>query len=154
MSNRSMTDDRRPGTLASLPDEVLQQILSYISSKELGRVQCLSRHFYRLSSEPMLWRRLCRTEFKFWDSKHQIEQKFKGNIGDVDWKTLYVFRKNVEFRTISVLDSILEVQVDRINKFEKIAEFGYDAKDILVQQCHTAGAVEDVLARKSVKPAC
>ncbi|KAH8819596.1 Hemimethylated DNA-binding protein YccV like-domain-containing protein [Xylogone sp. PMI_703] len=135
-------------SLELLPDEVLQQILSYISAQDLARIQRLSRHFYQLSSEPILWRNLCQTEFRYWDSKHHIGQKFRGSVGDVDWKTLYIFRKNVEFRTISILDSIIEVQVDRIEKFERIAEFGYDAKDALVQQCHAPDTIDDVLARR------
>ncbi len=134
---------------SELPDEVLQHILYYLSPSDLlSNVQRVSKRLSRLASEPLLWRHHCRVHFKYWDSKHRIRQKFLGSVGDVDWKTLYMHRKRVEHETADILDSIIEGQVNRIQKFKMIADFGYDAKDTLLQHCRTSETAEDVLARR------
>jgi F-box protein 21 len=136
-------------TLSQLPDEVLQHILFYLSPSDLlSNVQRISKRFSRLASEPLLWRHHCRVQFKYWDSKHRIKQKFLGNVGDVDWKTLYRHRKRVESETTDILDSIIAGQVNRIQKFKMIADFGYDAKDTLLRHCRTCETAVDVLARR------
>ena len=71
-----------------------------------------------------------------------------GNVGDMDWKKLYSYRQKVDFATTRILNSIIEVQIGRIKKFEEISEFGYDAKDALLRHCHTSDAAEDMLARR------
>jgi F-box protein 21 len=136
-------------TLSELPDEVLQHILFYVSPSDLlSNVQPISKRFSRLASEPLLWRHHCRVQFKYWDSKHRITQKFLGKVGDVGWKTLYMHRKKVEYETTDILDSIIEGQVNRIQKFKMIADHGYDAKDTLLKHCRTCETAEDVLARR------
>ena len=143
---------RASGNLESLPDEVLQHILFYISPHDvLLNTQRVSKRFNRLACEPLLWRYHCRTQFKYWDSDHRIRQKFLGNVGDVDWKNLYTHRSKVDLKTTDILDSILDDQVNRIRKFNEIAKFGYDAKDTLLRHCHTSETAEDVLARRCVK---
>jgi F-box protein 21 len=131
-----------------LPDEILQQILFYISPKDTLRIQNTSKRFTRLANEPLLWRHHCRTTFKYWDSKHRIRQKFAGNVGDVDWKKIYLYRRDVDFQTTQALDGILAGQIERIEKFEGISQFGYDAKDTLLRHCATGDEVVDVLARR------
>ena len=69
-------------------------------------------------------------------------------MGDVDWKMLYMHRVTVDTQTTAILDSILADQVNRIKKFNYIAEFGYDAKDTLLRHCQTSESAEDVLARR------
>ncbi|KAE8449928.1 hypothetical protein EG329_007067 [Mollisiaceae sp. DMI_Dod_QoI] len=135
--------------LTDLPDEVLQQIICYCSANDvLLNVQRLSKRFGRLAGAPLLWRYHCKVGFTYWDSKHRIRQKFLGNIADVDWKALYMYRSRVDTQTTELLDSILEGQIDRISKFRSISEFGYDAKDTLVRHCRTHEDAEDVLARR------
>ena len=145
----------RPGeskqrvSLDSLPDEVLQHILYYISPHEiLANAQKVSRRFNRLGSEPLLWRHYCLVEYKYWDSKHRIRQKFTGSVGDVDWKTLFTHRKKIDKETTETLDSILAGQINRIQKFKAIAGFGYDAKDTLLRHCGASEEAEDSLARR------
>jgi F-box protein 21 len=141
-----------PGRLAAwsnLSEELQQHVLWYVSPADLlSSVQRVSKHLRRLASEPLLWRHLCREHFKYWDSKHRIRQKLSGNVGDVDWKALYVHRKRIESETANILDSIIGGQVNRIHKFKMIADFGYDAKDELLKHCRTSETTEDVLARR------
>jgi F-box protein 21 len=140
-------------TLASsfdaLPDEILQLVLFHLSPQDtILNVQRVSKRLHRLGNGPLLWRYYCRVQFRYWDAKHRIRQKFRGSVGDVDWKMLYTHRKKVDIQTTQILDSILEDQVNRIKKFASIGEFGYDAKDTLVRHCRTSESAEDVLARR------
>jgi F-box protein 21 len=138
-----------PVSLTSLPDEVLQHILYFVSPNHvLQNVQRVSKRFYTLGSEPVLWRYHCQAQFKYWDPKHRIGLKFLGCAGNVDWKTLFIHRQKVNSQTTCILDSILQGQVNRIKKFSEIIDFGYDAKDILLQHCRTNEGAEDVLARR------
>jgi F-box protein 21 len=133
-----------------LPDEIVQQILLYVPPEDALRVQNTSKRLSRLANGPLLWRHYCRTMFKYWDSKHRISQKFAGNVGDVDWKKLYFYRRDVDLQTTQALDGILAGQIQRIEKVERISQFGYDAKDTLLRHCATGDGVEDVLARRYV----
>lgn len=134
-----------------LPDEVLAHVLHYLRPEHtILSVQRASRRFARLANESLLWRHHCRTEFEYWDAKHRIKQKFKGDVGDVEWKKLYLYRKHVDIRTSALLDSILSEQIRRIDKTENISEFGYDAKDTLLRNCRADENANDALARRFV----
>lgn len=138
-------------TISDLPDEVLDQVLHYLSPEQtILNVRRASKRFALLSEEPLLWRYYCRTEYTYWDAKHRIKQKFGGDVGDVDWKKLYMYRRNTDIRISELLDSILSEQIGRIDKTKDISEFGYDAKDILLRNCRVEIDTEDVLARRCV----
>lgn len=139
-----------PGTIFSdLPDEVIQQILFYVAPEDtLANVQLTSRRLTRLGNEPLLWRYYCRTCFKYWDSRHRIDLKFAGSASDVDWKKIYFYRCNVDAQTTKSLNGILSAQIKRIEKYEKISQYGYDAKDTLLRHCQTGDNASDVLARR------
>ncbi|KAI9643458.1 hypothetical protein NHQ30_008077 [Ciborinia camelliae] len=137
----------RVSGFASLPDEVLQQILYYNSPHDiLSNIQLVSKRFNRLGNTPLLWRYHCRVLFKYWDVKHSFSQKIAGNVGDVDWKALYMHRDNVDSRTTEALNGLIESRANRIVKFAEIGRFGYDAKDTLLRHCHIRS--NDQLARK------
>jgi F-box protein 21 len=139
-------------SLNDLPDEIIQQILFYISPGDALVVQHVSRRLNQLVNEPLLWRHHCLKSFKYWDAKHRIRQKFAGIVADVDWKKIYFYRRDVDVQTTRILNGILDGQIKRIEKFESISQFGYDAKDTLLRHCATDEAVEDVLARRYVCP--
>jgi F-box protein 21 len=135
-------------SLSSLPDEVIQAILFYVPPADLPAVQMASKQLCRLSNEPLLWRYHCRTEFRYWDPRHNIRQKFRQRAASVDWKKLYVHRFVVDQTATRLLDSILESQTGRIGKTQQIVDLGYDAKDTLLRHCHAGDETEDVLARR------
>lgn len=141
-------------SLSDLPDEIIQQILFHITPEDAVVVQHVSRRLAQLVNEPLLWRHHCLMSFKYWDAKHRIRQKFAGIVADVDWKKLYFYRRDIDVQTTKILDGILAGQIKRIEKFESISQFGYDAKDTLLRHCATDEAVEDVLARRYVFPLC
>lgn len=140
-------------SIADLPDEILQLILHQVPSEDtLLHIQRLSRRFARICNEPLLWRYHCVRTFRYWDPKHRIQQKLLASVGNVDWKKLYLYRRHVESQTNAALDGILAGQIRRIEKYDRISSFGYDAKDALLRHCRTGDDAEDVLARRSAKP--
>ncbi|RAL61923.1 hypothetical protein DID88_002412 [Monilinia fructigena] len=137
----------RVSAFTFLPDEILQQILYYISPHDnISTVQLVSKRFNRLGNAPLLWRHHCCALFKYWDTKHSFSQKVAGSVGDVDWKALYIHRDNVDSRTTKALNNLLQSRANRIANFGEIGEFGYDAKDTLLRHCRIRG--DDQLARK------
>ncbi|KAH0543989.1 hypothetical protein FGG08_001756 [Glutinoglossum americanum] len=131
-----------------LPDEVIQAILCYVPPVDLPAVQKVSKRLNRLSNEPLLWRYHCKTQFKYWDPSHNIQQKFKQRVASVDWKKLYIHRVVVDRTVTRLIDSILEIQTGRIGKTQQIVDLGYDAKDTLLRHCHAGDEMEDALARR------
>ncbi|KAI1003703.1 hypothetical protein K3495_g4506 [Podosphaera aphanis] len=69
-------------------------------------------------------------------------------VADVDWKCLYSYRRDVDSKATQLLDSILSTQVDRISKYHAIAQYGYDAKDIMLRHCHVNESDPDALSRR------
>ncbi|KAL5976465.1 hypothetical protein ACLOJK_020798 [Asimina triloba] len=49
-----------PATLSSLPSDLLTRILHLLDGPSLAAISCTSSHLRALSSDPALWRRLCR----------------------------------------------------------------------------------------------
>lgn len=136
-------------SLDGVPDEVIQHILHFVSPDDnLRSVQLLSKRFNRLANEALLWRHYCRISFRYWAPEHQFQEKLQGLATDVDWKDLWMIRRRRNSHVGHLLDGILTTQVGRIKKFEQICLLGYDAKDFLLEQCHTDESAEDVLARR------
>ena len=135
-------------SLAGLPDEIFQQILYHVPPASIPALQQASKRFNDRTDEPLLWRHYCGTEFRYWSVEHGIRRKFGGYVADVDWKKLYEHRCAVDRTTRRIIDSILASQMGRIEKFQSIAELGYDAKDTLMQQYRIGDDAEDALARR------
>ena len=60
-------------SLGELPDEVLIDIMSYLTIHDLVRVSAVSKLFKQLSEQPMLWNTLNMFPNKFKLSQHQFE---------------------------------------------------------------------------------
>ena len=133
--------------LADLPNEIIQQILFYVPPSSVLAIQRVSRRFNDLT-QPLLWRYHCRTQFKFWDQKHNIQEKFSYEVAKVDWKKVFSNRHSIDRATSHAIDAILCSQVGRVEKFQTVVEFGYDAKDTLLRHLDVDDDAEDVLARR------
>jgi F-box protein 21 len=134
-----------------LPDEVIAQIISLLPSEDIiANVQLVSRRLRGICLEPLLWRYHCKVSFRYWDSSRNIRQKFWGRLEDTDWRSLFLDRRRIHHRTSSILDSILSEQINRIGRIERIASFGYDAKDTLLGHINNVHDETDALARRSV----
>lgn len=136
-------------SLTTLPDELIQQILRHVPPVSIPALQQVSIQFNDLTKEPLLWRHYCVKNFRYWSHEHEIQQKLKKYVADVDWKRLYVHRYCVDRTTRRILDSILASQTGRIDKYQNIVDLGYDAKDTLMHQYCVGNDAEDVLARRS-----
>lgn len=136
-------------SLEQVPDEIIQQLLYYISPEDnLQCFQLLSRRFHHLSNEGLLWRHHCRISFRYWLPDHQINNKLHLRVTDVDWKHLFLLRLHRNRLISKLLDGVLETKVGRLKKFESICRLGYDAKDFLLAQCRIGESAKDVLARR------
>ena len=140
-------DSMATTSISDLPGEIIQQILLYCPPITLAAVQRLSRRYNALV-EPFLWRHQCRTQYRYWDPEHHIKEKLRGNINDVDWQNVFSERQRIDRITSSALEGILANQMGRIDKFQRIVECGYDAKDCLLQHMAIDDDGEDVLARR------
>ena len=140
----------RPPRLASihgLPNELLQHVLLYVPPLSIIAFEQVCRRFANVVGS-YNWRSLCYTQFRYWDRRHDISAKFEDRGTNIDWKRIYVERHRSHRETSRLLDGILSTQVGRIDKFQKIIDIGYDAKDCLLEQLAVDDGAGDVLARR------
>ena len=136
-----------PFVLTDLPNEVLFEVLTHVPPTSVARLQRTSRKFNDLA-QPLLWRYYCQTHFKYWSEERHIHQILQEDASKVDWKKIFA-QRHVIGRDISrELNGILNSQVGRGEKCERIISVGYDAKDMLLQNLEVGDDAEDVLARR------
>jgi len=138
-----------PKVLTDLPNEVIYQILQCLSPSDVPSLELVSKGFRTLARQPVLWQHFCRSSFRYWDQRWDIDSRFKANAANVeDWKGIYSERHLIDRSTTHQIDSILSSQVGRIGKSAKIIGLGYDAKDTLIRHLGVGDDAEDVLARR------
>lgn len=141
----------RARALDSFPNEIILHILHFLPPEDnLLAFQLLSRHLRRVANTPHLWRHHCADAFKYWNPDHEFQQKLRAppSESDVDWKRLFIERKQRNERIALLFDGILSTRLGRLWRFEQICQQGYDAKDFLIEQCRVDEDAEDVLARR------
>ena len=134
-------------SLTHLPNEVILHILFYLPPDCVPALQQVSQRFNDLA-QPLLWKYHCRTQFKHWSEEHCMREKLSDNASKVDWKLIFTKRHNIDRAVSRELDSILSSQLGRNEKIQRIACFGYDAKDTLLRHLNIGEEAEDVLARR------
>jgi F-box protein 21 len=136
-------------SLADVPDDIIRQILLYVPPEDnLAVLQLVCKRWLVLARDPVLWRRHCRTSFKFWNPTHRIAQRLVDRASEVGWHELWIQRKATDARNERLLRDLLSSKVGRLKKLGEICRHGYDAKDFLLEQLRTDDSVEDVLARR------
>lgn len=135
-------------SLGDIPDEIIRQILFYVSYSENLNVQSLARRFRHVGNEPLLWRYYCRTAFEYWQPSHDFPQKLRQPVSEVDWKALCLSRVKKNARLSRTFESLLKSKLYRMLKMEQICKELYDAKDFLLRQIKTDDSADDVLARR------
>ena len=138
-------------TLDDLPDEVIESIIFYLPPADLYALQLTSNRLNRLANSPLLWRYHCRTQYKYWDPKHRIRERFAGAVLSFEWKELYAYRHRVARNTNSILNKIISNETGRIAAFKEAVEPGYDVKDTLLENTRAGEDEDDVLARRYVR---
>lgn len=88
--------------------------------------------------------------YRWWEERHNVAaKKASRHIADVNWKELFFHRHKVELITLRFLNEIIEDPMNHIVKFNKVVDFGYDAKDCLKEQAEVSDTdVDDPLARR------
>ena len=64
------------------------------------------------------------------------------------WKNIYIFRAKTDREVEASLEEVITKQRCRIEEMQQIVRCGYDAKAILLKNCHAPDTAEDVLARR------
>ncbi|EED14167.1 conserved hypothetical protein [Talaromyces stipitatus ATCC 10500] len=137
-----------PANLDDLPDEILHLILHYSDPTQCLALERTSRRFRGVTNEPLLWRQYCQSHFRYWDDKHDFDEKLRRPPSTVAWKELFAERYFTDWVTTKVLDDILSSQSGRINKAQIIIDHGYDAKDTLLRHSRASTDLDDYLARR------
>ncbi|KAL1837574.1 hypothetical protein VTJ49DRAFT_3634 [Mycothermus thermophilus] len=136
-------------SLGDVPDEIVRHILLYLSPEHtLQSIQLVSRRYHHLANEPLLWRWHCVRSFRFWSPEHKLDEKLAARASSVDWKGLWITRKQRNLRAADLLNGIINSTVHQVHRLKGICEMGYDVKDFLLEQIHCDHSVEDVLARR------
>ncbi|KAJ5520632.1 hypothetical protein N7463_001085 [Penicillium fimorum] len=76
-----------------------------------------------------------------------MPRKLAHPVNSTDWKALFVSKYQVDRSVTRILDSILGSQTGRIEKFRRVINMGYDAKDTLLRYSLIESG-EDCLARR------
>ncbi|KAG6006083.1 hypothetical protein E4U21_007380 [Claviceps maximensis] len=136
-------------SLEQVPDEIIQQLLYYISPEDnLRCFQLLARRFHMIASHGLLWRYHCCTRFRYWNPQHRFHDKLRKAVNSIDWKRLFLLRQRDNRLISDLLDAVLASKVGRLKRMEDICRLGYDAKDFLLDQCQTHESAPDVLSRR------
>lgn len=135
-------------TLDRLPDEILLSVLCYSPPPSSVALARTARRFRSVTNEPTLWRFYSQAYFNFWHVKHDMPKKLSGPVLLVNWRALYITRHLIDGMVSKLLDSILQTQTGRIEKFRAIIDLGYDAKDTLLRHISVNPEEPDFLARR------
>lgn len=131
-----------------LPDEIIQHLLYYVApSDTLESLQFVSRRLKRLADEPLLWRYHCEMSFKYWHTRHQYDEKLRQPAQQVEWKDVFILRQGQNAKIGRELNGIIKTKIKRFKRYGIIGQYGYDAKDFLLEQCRVDSGSEDGLAR-------
>ncbi|KAK3621939.1 hypothetical protein LTR56_014565 [Elasticomyces elasticus] len=134
---------------ARLPDELLEAIVFFLLPEDTVAFSATSTRSNKITYEPLVWRTHCIQQYHHWESRHEIKEKLKQPPAQTKWRLLFNERKQRDKEALALLDALLETQQHRIHRMEKIANMGYDVKDLLLQQRdHTPDDAVDVLARR------
>jgi F-box protein 21 len=136
-----------PIGLLSLPDEVIQSILSYLPPHQIPWVQRVCRRFANVASEQTLWRDFCVSSFRWWDKSHRLSARLQDPTA-TNWKDFYADRHRASRNTRSALDAMLDSETGRLEQIERILKSGYDVKGVLLEAFQSAKGSDKYLAQR------
>lgn len=143
-------DEMNSIRLTDLPDEVIQNVLFRLDYKTSLALEETCRRFRNVTNEPLLWKSFCRNGWMKWHPRHQFQAKVAGSEF-TGWKALFAERTRSSRETRGLVEAILEHDLNRIPKVERIVELGWDAKDALLEAFRNAHLSEtNVLAQRWV----
>ncbi|KAB5526291.1 hypothetical protein GE09DRAFT_1150893, partial [Coniochaeta sp. 2T2.1] len=138
-------------------DELLLHIFLDVPPEDnLLSLQLVSKKFHAVANDQTVWKQHCVSSFQYWSDEGWFRDNIRRSAGPekdknknkVDWKEVFLRRKRINARIGRLFDEIIQTKVDRLERFEQICEYGFDAKDFLLEQLGTREEAEDVLARR------
>ena len=134
---------------AEFGDELLLHIFADVPPEDnLRSLQLVCKRFHTVANDKTIWRRNCITSFRYWKDDGWFHDTVANERAGVDWKEVWLRRKRTNARIGKIFDGILETRVGRLQRYREISEYGYDAKDFLLEQSATPEDADDVLARR------
>jgi F-box protein 21 len=135
--------------MISLPNELLAWIFTFLPSSSVCSVLLTCKRFNEVADQALLWRSLCRTEWKYWHHQHDIENALTKPIDHTDWKRLFILKRLTDRRVARTVEQIIADEQSVNSKIWSLVGEGYDAKDELIRIYHSAQPnKDDGLARK------
>lgn len=139
--------------LNDVPDEIIRQILQYVSPAETyNTIPLVCKRFQRVAThEPLLWKYYCQSSFRYWAAEHEFHKTIENRnrpASRTAWRELWRKRTYRNELMARLLNDIIATKVARMERVGRICQFGYDAKDFLLEQSRADETVEDGLARR------
>ncbi|TKA27896.1 hypothetical protein B0A50_03961 [Salinomyces thailandicus] len=133
----------------SLPDELLEAIIFHLPPIDTLAFAATCRRSGKIAHEPLVWRRHCISEYRYWQPRHENKEKLRLPPTQTKWRQLFNERKRTDTEAMTIFEELLETQQARYERMEKIAAMGYDVKDLMLSIVdETPDEAEDVLARR------
>lgn len=135
--------------LDHVPDEIIRHIFQYVSPAETyANIPLVSKRLRQVANESLLWKYYCQTAFRYWNAEHRFREKLTSRASKTAWRDLWR-RRNYRNELIArLLNEIITTKIGRQEKLGRICQFGYDAKDFLLEQSRADETAEDGLARR------
>ncbi|TKA67595.1 hypothetical protein B0A55_08710 [Friedmanniomyces simplex] len=135
--------------LTRLPDELLEAIVFYLPPQETVAFGATCRRSNKITFEPLVWRAHCLQEYRHWEARHELKEKLTRPPAQTKWRLLFNERRQTDKKALELFDALLDTQQHRLERMERVAAMGYDAKDMLLKQRdQTPDDALDVLARR------
>ncbi|RMY50839.1 hypothetical protein D0863_14772 [Hortaea werneckii] len=134
---------------AKLPDELLEAIILYLPPTSTTSFALACRRSSKIAHEPRVWRRHCLAEYRYWQPHHDLKEKLSLPPAQTPWRQLFAQRRRIDAEAADLFEALLLTQQERYARMERIANWGYDVKDLLLGIVDgTPDDAEDVLARR------
>ena len=133
--------------LTTLPDEVIQVVLTYLPPLSNIALQQTCRRFADVANEPLLWKEYSQRTYKWWDSRHQFQTKLS-DASFSGWKDLFAGRYRTSRTTRRAIDEIVAEELGRLDSLQIILDIGYDAKRDLLDLFYNAASSKNHLAQR------
>ncbi|KAI7296765.1 hypothetical protein KC340_g15299 [Hortaea werneckii] len=134
---------------AKLPDELLEAIILHLPPASTTAFALACRRTNKIAHEPRVWRRHCLAEYCYWQPHHEFKEKLTLPPAQTPWRQLFAERRRTDAEAADLFEALLLTQQERYARMERIANWGYDVKDLLLGIVDgTPEDAEDVLARR------
>ncbi|KAI0006836.1 Hemimethylated DNA-binding protein YccV like-domain-containing protein [Xylariaceae sp. FL0662B] len=136
-------------SLLSLPDELLEDVASYLTASDTVAFGKSCKRTYKASCGPLLWREHCVRTWRYWEQAREFAEKLELPAIEVEWRQLYNKRAQTDRQALHIFNKMLSTQQYRLARMQEIAAYGYDVKDMFLRlKNETPDSAEDVLARR------